>query len=68
MSKSALERACERVKEHALDGRPYGLAISKASEETGVRRVDICAEFTRRRAASREAAKKKEAYKCTPKF
>ena len=49
-----LDHALNRVHCHTLDGHSYGLAIHKASEETGTPQKTITDELARRRKANRE--------------
>ena len=63
-----LEPALNRVREHADRGMAYGLAVYKAAQETGVSVADVTAELSRRRAASRAAKAKRDAYRCALKY
>ena len=53
---TTLERALERVQYCIFDRHSYGLAIHKASQETGVSVADISAEMSRRKAAKKARA------------
>lgn len=51
-----LSHALDRVQFHTFDGHSTGLAIHKASQETGVPVADISAEMSRRKAAKKTRA------------
>ena len=58
-----IEHALDRVQFHVFDGHSYGLAIHKASQETGVPVSDISAELLRRKKVKKEADAKRKAYR-----
>lgn len=58
---NTLQHALDRVQFHVFDGHSTGLAIHKASQETGVPVSDISAEMGRRKAAKKARA----AYRAT---
>lgn len=60
---AAISHALDRVQFHVFSGHSYGLAIRKASEETGTPQREITDALAARRKAKADAKKARETVK-----